>query len=373
MPSSSTASSALLVGVGFLVNASTVAIAGVLSLRLFFGTRQPTPRAPHDPGLAMLAGPILLAGLGLIAGSMPGLLGDRLVGPAAAAMLGRPADVHLSLWHGPSVLLALSIATVAAGMAIFAAWGRIVPGMRRAAIVDVAGPAALYERGLARLLEIAAGTTRAIQHGSLRGYLRLLFAVAALATLATLLLRDGLRLPAFDAAGLDARALILLGLPVGAAAAALAPTVFVAILAMGLVGFTTAALFLVFGAPDVAFTQFAVETLLVVIFAAAIRYLPIRRRGYRQRRERVADATIAVGTGLAVTLALLAVLGTPYDSRLSDWFGDQSLAAAHGRNVVNVILVDFRALDTLGEITVLAIAAFAVTALLRPIPKDQTR
>ena len=86
-----------------------------------------------------------------------------------------------------------------------------------------------------------------------------------------------------------------------------------------------------------------------------------------------ADATIAVGTGLAVTLALLAVLGTPYDSRLSDWFGDQSLAAAHGRNVVNVILVDFRALDTLGEITVLAIAAFAVTALLRPIPKDQIR
>ncbi|WP_374449177.1 hydrogen gas-evolving membrane-bound hydrogenase subunit E, partial [Stella sp.] len=366
-------SSALLVAVGFLVNATTVAIAAVLSLRLFFGARRPTPRAPHDPGFAMLAGPLLLAVLGLVAGSLPGLLGDRLVGPAAAAMLGRPADVHLALWHGPSALLALSIATIAAGMALFAAWGRIVPGMRRAAIVDVAGPAALYERGLAKLLDIAERTTRAIQHGSLRGYLRLLFAVTAAAILATLVLRGGLALPAFDAAGLDARALALIGLPVGALAAAAAPTVFVAILAMGLVGFTTAVLFLVFGAPDVAFTQFAVETLLVVIFAAAMTRMPIRRRSRRRPGERAADAAIAVATGTAVTLALLAVLAQPYDARLSDWFGAESLLAAHGRNVVNVILVDFRALDTLGEITVLAIAAFAVAALLRPAGKEQVR
>ena len=74
-----------------------------------------------------------------------------------------------------------------------------------------------------------------------------------------------------------------------------------------------------------------------------------------------------------MTLLLLAVLAAPYDRRLSDWFGAESLAAAQGRNVVNVILVDFRALDTLGEITVLAIAAFAVTALLRTAGEERPR
>ncbi|BBK41344.1 Na(+)/H(+) antiporter subunit A [Allostella vacuolata] len=356
---------AVLLAVGFLVNAAMVAIAGVLSLRLFFGPLRPTPKAPHDPGFAMLAGPLLLAVLGLLAGSLPGLLGARLVDPAATAILGRPADAALALWHGLNPVLALSAATVAAGALLFVCWGRLVPRLRGLAFIDLLGPAAAYERGLAWTIATAERCTRAIQHGSLRGYLRTLFAVTAVAVLATLLFRGGLALPAFDPTGLDARALAFIGLIVGAVASATAPTVFIAVISMGLVGFATAIIFLVFGAPDVAFTQFAVETLLVVIFAAALVHLPIRRRSRRTGPERATDAVIAAATGLATTLLLLAVLATPYDRRLADWFGAESFPAAHGRNVVNVILVDFRALDTLGEITVLALAAFAVTALLR--------
>ncbi|ROQ00379.1 multisubunit sodium/proton antiporter MrpA subunit [Stella humosa] len=355
----------VLVAVGFLVNAAMVAIAGVLSLRLFLGRPVPTPRAPHDPGPAMLAGPILLAALGLAAGALPGFVGSRFVDPAAAAILGRPAPVALTLWHGFTPVLALSVATVAAGALLFVCWGRLVPRLRRAAVIDLAGPAAAYDRGLAAIIRLAEDTTARVQHGSLRGYLRTLFAVTAAAILATLALRGGFDRPTFDWATVDARALAFLGLPAGALAAAIAPTMFIAVLSMGLVGFATAIIFLVFGAPDVAFTQFAVETLLVVIFAAALVRLPIRRRSRRTTAERATDAAIAIATGGATTLLLLAVLATPHDGRLSAWFATQSVPAAHGRNVVNVILVDFRALDTLGEITVLAIAAFAVTALLR--------
>jgi multicomponent Na+:H+ antiporter subunit A len=349
--------------VGFLVNAAQVAIAGLLSWRLFFGPVRPTPTPPHDPPKSMLAGPLLLAALGLLAGAAPSFLGTGLVDGAAAAILGRPADVPLKLWHGFTPVLALSVATVTLGVLILAGWARLGPRLRRAAPLDRFGPAAAYERALAGLVALAEGTTRAVQHGSLRGYMRLLLLVAALAPLAVLVARDGVALP--DAAPLDPRALAFLLIAGGAVATALASGLFAAVMAMGLVGFGTAVIFLTFGAPDVALTQFTVEVLLVVILATVLIRLPIGARDARTDRERVGDAAVAGALGLSVALVLLAVLASPFDPRLGAWFGQQSVPGGHGRNVVNVILVDFRALDTLGEIAVLAIAAFAVLALLR--------
>lgn len=356
----------VLIAVGFLVNAATVAIAGVLSLRLFFGARRPTPQTPHDPPWGMLAGPFILALLGLVAGAVPRLMGETLIDPAVVAMLGRPFEADLKLWHGFNAVLALSAATVATGGALYFLWEHLVPKLRAAAIFDRHAPSRAYDRLLAGLIAMADRSTRKIQHGSLRGYLQSLFAVAAAGVLLTLVLRNGFAWPGIDPATVDVRALAFVGIAIGALATALAPTVFAAVVAAGLVGFATALVFLFFGAPDVAFTQFAVETLLVALLATAFIRLPIRHRDVRTGRERGADAVIALGAGTAVAAALLAVLAAPFDTRLSDWFGRESASAAHGHNVVNVILVDFRALDTLGEITVLAIAAFAIVALLRP-------
>jgi len=349
--------------VGFLINAAQVAIAGLLSWRLFFGPLRPTPTPPHDPPKSMLAGPVLLAVLGLLAGATPSLLGAWLVDGATAAVLGRPADVPLKLWHGFTPVLALSIATVLFGVLILAGWARLGPRLRRAAPLDRFGPAAAYERALAGFVAWAEGTTRAVQHGNLRGYMRVLLLVTALAPLAVLVARGGLALP--EAAPLDPRALAFLLIAAGAMATALARGLFAAVMAMGLTGFGSALVFLTFGAPDVALTQFTVEVLLVVILATVLIRLPIGARDARSGRERAGDALVAGALGLSVALVLLAVLAAPFDPRLGAWFGEQSVPGGHGQNVVNVILVDFRALDTLGEIAVLAIAAFAVLALLR--------
>jgi multicomponent Na+:H+ antiporter subunit A len=349
--------------VGFLVNAAQVAIAGLLSWRLFFGPVRPTPTRPHDPPKSMLVGPLLLAALGLFAGAAPSILGTWLVDGAVAAILGRPADVALKLWHGFTPVLALSVATVALGVLILAGWARLGPRLRRAAPLYRFGPAAAYERALGGRVAWAEGTTRAVQHGSLRGYMRTLLMVAALAPLTILVARGGLALP--EAAAADPRAFAFLLIAGGAVATALARGLFAAVMAMGLVGFGTAVVFLTFGAPDVALTQFTVEVLLVVILATVLIRLPLRARDARTGRQRAADAAVAGALGLSVALVLLAVLASPFDPRLGDWFGEQSVPAAHGRNVVNVILVDFRALDTLGEIAVLAIAGFSVLALVR--------
>ncbi len=349
--------------IGFAVNAAMVAVAGLLSLRIFFGARRPTPAVPHDPPKSMLAGPILLAGFGLLAGIAPGLVGHWMLDGAATAILGRPVEVPLKLWHGFTPVLALSAATIGLGLLILLGWERLMPRLRRVSTFDSHGPSRGYEHALAGLVAWAEGTTRAVQHGSLRGYMRVLLLVLAIAPLAVLLARGGLDRPAEGA--LDPRAFAFGVIVLGAIAAALARSTFAAVMALGLVGFGTALVFLMFGAPDVALTQFTVEVLLVVILATVLIRLPIRGTDTRTRGQRAGDAGVALLLGGSVAALLMAVLAAPFDPRLGAWFGETSVPAGHGRNVVNVILVDFRALDTLGEIAVLAIAAFAVIALLR--------
>lgn len=362
---------ALLLIAGMLfVNGVNVAVAGLMAVRLFFGDQRPTPAKPHDPPAGMLAGPWVLAALGLAGGLLSGAVGLWIVGPSAGAIQGAPVTADLYLWHGFNLVLGLSGLTLATGVALYLGWPRIQPWLAGIAAIDRFGANAGYEKGLAGVVRLSEVGTALIQHGDLRGYLRTLFLVTAAGLLLTLLLRDGFALPGFDSGTVDIRALAFLGIAGGALATVFARSLFGAVVASGLVGFATALAFLFFGAPDVAFTQFAVETLLVAILAFALVKMPIRRADDRTARDRLKDGGIAIASGVAVTALLLAVLAAPFDSRLSDWFGNASLADAFGRNVVNVILVDFRALDTLGEITVLAIAAFAVLALLRPMLQE---
>jgi multicomponent Na+:H+ antiporter subunit A len=123
-----------------------------------------------------------------------------------------------------------------------------------------------------------------------------------------------------------------------------------------------------YGAPDLAMTQILVETLTVLLFVLAFYHLPNMHRT-SSRAVRLRDAVIALLVGGLMTLLVLAATATPPTSRLAPYFVEHSKPDAHGSNIVNVILVDFRGLDTMGEITVLAVAAIGVYALLRLRPK----
>ncbi|MEJ2554359.1 MAG: DUF4040 domain-containing protein [Gammaproteobacteria bacterium] len=134
------------------------------------------------------------------------------------------------------------------------------------------------------------------------------------------------------------------------------------LMASGLVGYGSAILFLFAGAPDLAFTQFAVETVLVVIAASV---LPLYRYDAAPpARLKVTDIALATAAGIGTFLLLSHLDALPVNSSLAEWFKNHSLSEAHGRNVVNVIIVDFRALDTLGEIAVLAFSLLAALPLL---------
>jgi multicomponent Na+:H+ antiporter subunit A len=125
-----------------------------------------------------------------------------------------------------------------------------------------------------------------------------------------------------------------------------------------------ASIYLLFGAPDLAMTQFLIESLTVVLFVLAFYHLP-QFAQLTPRRERLRDVLIALITGGLMTTFVFVASGIQIHPSISQFFVETSLPLAHGRNIVNVILVDFRGLDTLGEITVLAIAGIGVFALLK--------
>jgi multicomponent Na+:H+ antiporter subunit A len=137
-----------------------------------------------------------------------------------------------------------------------------------------------------------------------------------------------------------------------------------AVVALGVVGYGVAMIFLLFSAPDLAMTQLSIETLSVILLVLVIFRLP-RYSSYSSKLERMRDAGVALAAGALMTALILAATALQREARLVDFFAKNTLELAQGRNVVNVILVDFRGLDTLGEITVLSVAAIGVYALIK--------
>jgi multicomponent Na+:H+ antiporter subunit A len=322
----------------------------------------------------MWLGPLLLGVASLKAGLMPGIAGMSLVGPAAAAVLGDAAYVaDLKLWHGWTVALALSAATLVLGLALYF----VAPRLRAArGLYDTLGrfgPERAYESLLENLLAFARWQTRVLQNGYLRNYILTI----ALFTIALIgwLLPGSVVMPDWDAM-LKLHVLtvtVCLLIMAGAIFACLTSSRFNAILALGVVGLGVAMIFFMFSAPDLAMTQVLVETLTLVLFVLAFYRLPVFKQ-YSKKSTRLRDALVAVVFGVMMTLLVLLDLAVRMpQAPISRFMGETSLELANGRNVVNVILVDFRALDTLGEISVLAIAALGVWAMLRMRPAKKAK
>ncbi|MEX5728689.1 multicomponent Na+:H+ antiporter subunit A [Rhodovulum iodosum] len=359
----------LVAGAVLVSNALMLAVAGVVAFRPFWRPASgPLPRSPGEAPWAMLSGPVILAALGALFGLYPDVLQRALVAPTVVSLTGTPAEVkELKLWAGINMPLVLSATTFVLGLAFYA-WHRPLRSALEAAFSRLPSLDAGWDRFLDGLKALAAWQTRVIQTGRLTDYLFATFATILLG-LAAGIMAGGLPPLAIDVSGATwvhvALAALLLagaGLTVGSASR------IAAIAALGVVGIGTALVFIVFGAPDVAITQLLVETLVVVLVAVALLRLPALARD----RFRPAHAALATALGATVALVLLAVLSAPLDRRLTDYFEAASWPEAYGRNIVNVILVDFRALDTFGEIAVVVIAALSAYALLRTTKGDRT-
>ncbi|MFO7179187.1 MAG: proton-conducting transporter membrane subunit [Pseudomonadota bacterium] len=359
--------SLLWVTAAFTGNAAMVAGALLVVHHVFFGRRLPATEIAREPPPGMLVGPCVLGLLSLVFGIFHDPIQNVVVEPSLRALTGTPLAEHeIELWGGISTALVLSIATVAAGVTGYVERDRLirltrlVPGIFRRRL----------ENGYRLILDAIAWTahaqTRVIQNGRLPIYGAVFVGVAASALFVSVVGGPGFSRAVHEGhtfVDVASSAAIVLGVGVAVSARAR----FSAALGVSLAGFGLGILVALLGATDVALAQFGAESLLLIAVVlatrrTAARYGPARRSSGTFLALRAALASL-LGAGAA--LALLRATQAPFEDELSNHFIANTVEVARGHNVVDAILVDFRVLDTLGEITVILILALSLWPLHR--------
>ncbi|MCK2089631.1 DUF4040 domain-containing protein [Thauera aromatica] len=350
-----------------VTNALLLTAAGLVFVRSFLGREGRYPHEPHEVSVPMWIGPMLLAVGGFVFGAFNNLAEVWLIDAAVQAVSRTTVPVNLYLWSGFTPALLASLLTVALGVLFYLQRTRLRRRLARWRVRWRVSGDRIWDRLLKRVFAFATQVADRFQHGSLRQHISaLVLAITGFALIGLVASSaDDLLWPEV-ASPVNVAALLGCVLAVaGAAAAATMPGRVALVATLGASGLGLALVFLAARAPDVAITQLMVETLTVVFLAQVLRRLPPTRQvGSRKPAARRFHALVAIVIGTVVTAMMLITVSQPLPGNIAQWYLDHSLAAGQGANVVNVILVDFRALDTLGEILVVALAGLAAAPLL---------
>ncbi len=366
----------------FLVIFPVAAVIGsaltvTVALRFLWDTfiRQPAADAhhhAHEVSPLMWIGALVLGVLTLLLPLTLSTSLDPLIGSAVDAIRHEHSEIHLHLFEGITVPLIMSVISITLGIILFFARTRLIAFLLR---LPELNPTVVYQWLFYRALpDGAAWMTTRLQNGRLHFYLLVVMGSVIFLTGALLLLGQVNLINEESFMNFDPIAAVVCVLLIaGAITGVVVPTRLSAIAILGIEGALLSLLFALFGAPDLAFTQLMIEAVTLVLFVLAFHFLP---NAFDTKLSRVTagiDILFAAAAGLTVTILILAANANTIGESISGWYLENAESVGHGHNVVNVILVDFRALDTQGEIVVLIIAAIGVTALLRLRPSDQAR
>jgi multicomponent Na+:H+ antiporter subunit A len=353
-----------LLALAVISNAFIVMVTIMVGIKPFFGNLLPTPKSPHEAPIKMLIGPLVLSVFGLLSGLFPNVFIQKLLDQSTISILAEELGITVKLWHGFNFVLLLSFVTLALGISIYYFRKQIFHALDNISLTKFIKPSYWYERILNGTLSFAKLQTEVLQNGYLRYYI--IFIILTTLGLAGYTL---FRIPGIDSLEIN---LDLAIYELIIALMIIASTILVitsdsrlkAIVALGVIGFCMGIIFILYSAPDLALTTFAIETLTVILFVLVLYKLP-KYLKFSKPGSKIRDAIIACSVGTFMTLTVLLITVGEMQSELKKYFAEASLPEGKGRNIVNVILVDFRAIDTLGEITVLAVAAIGVYALLK--------
>jgi multicomponent Na+:H+ antiporter subunit A len=355
----------LLTGLALLTSVLLVTVAALVALRPFFGRVVDTPIKAHEAPWQMTLGPVMLVSLSLLFGLFPGWTGKTLVAPAVSAIIGESVNVKLALWHGITPMLILSIVTIGLGITLYILQNPVRKLVQTIDLGPLLGPQRLYQLSWQGIEWFAQFQTSILQNGSLPRYLLTVVTTTTVLVGFTLLIYGDWLGILMGIGDVRLYEIIIAAIIVVAAISVVrSKSRLAAVASLGVVGFSIALIYILFGAPDLAMTQFAIEALTLILFLFVLYRLP-RFATYTRKVTRYRDALVALAAGAMMTLLVLVITSTPLISRLTPYFAQYSYPLAKGRNIVNVILVDFRGIDTLGEITVLAVAAIGVFALMK--------
>ncbi|MCE7519509.1 monovalent cation/H+ antiporter subunit A [Vreelandella titanicae] len=336
------------------------------SLRLvhavfFKPAREAPPKSPHEPPHLMRLPVEILVALCVVVGLFPAFMATGLLELASQAVIGSPLDFHLAIWHGVNLPLIMSLLAFVVGIALYWRYGEVRRFTQQFAGVDARR---VFERMLVSMGYRAEQLIAKLEGNSLQRYVGWLWLGA--------LVMGGIGLVQITdltgaAGNQELDGILILGAGMlmfgGVATAATHRYRLISLLMLSVVGLFVALTFARFSAPDLALTQLSVEVVTMILLMLALFFLPQKTPRESSPLRNVRDMLLAGTLGLVIASLNYAVM-TRETLSISSFFVENSKPGGGGYNVVNVILVDFRGFDTLGEITVLAIAGLAIFKLL---------
>ena len=354
-----------------LTNVFLTASGFLVGIKPFFGKVKDSCLDAPKPSLQMWLPPLVLAVLSLLFGVLPQFINVEVLSSMAQAVGGKPILMELAIWHGFNEIVALSAGTIALGTAVYFVFKGYHNSLDVVTRFYNLSPQHVLGYIIEKFRLFAYAYTRLFQSGYLRIYLMVII-VFFIGLVGYKLFADvPLRVNTEGLSEFRVYELVVFLITVIAIFFAIhTPSRLSAIAATGVVGYCICLIFVFYGAPDLAMTQFAIDTLTVVLFVLVLFKLP----GFLKlsnRRIQFRDAVVSIAFGALISLITLQALVSPADKEISRYYAENAYVLAKGKNVVNVILVDFRGFDTLIETIVLSIAALGVYGLLKYRTKDE--
>ncbi|SFJ18589.1 multicomponent Na+:H+ antiporter subunit A [Halobacillus dabanensis] len=343
----------------------------VYSMYFFFGTfrgkshLEELPKKPHEAPIGMLVSPIILVAGVIIIGLFPSLVNEPFIAHAAESVKGAVLEKKdIYFWHGfiPPFIMSLAVVVFGSILAISRnVWTpvyRFVPG--RLSMNK------FYDGTVDRVERYSATITKGYMNGSIGRYVRLILAAIVVISFAFMAITGGFTIDTSNIAEITIpEILVAITMVIAAIGTVLTNNRIAAILILGVVGYGLSMLFVLYRAPDLALTQLIVETVTVALFLLVFYHFPKLQKKDEPLSTRTLNWIISIGYGALMTMVAISSHSSKFFDSISEYFVDNSYKLGGGDNIVNVILVDFRGLDTLFEVVVLGIAAMAIFGLIR--------
>ncbi|WP_010650975.1 Na+/H+ antiporter subunit A [Oceanobacillus massiliensis] len=343
----------------------------VYSMYYFFGVFTGSnhvdklPKKPHEAPIGMLISPIILILGVILIGIFPDMVNAPFLLHAAEAVNSGAEFASIHYWHGwDSTPFIMSLIVVAIGTLLFLTrkkWTMVYNVLPGKLSLNKA-----YDWLIDKVDSYSEAITNTYMTGSLKTYMALILGAMFVVTTAIMIITGGFTISFADTADLSSLEIsVVIIIIIGAVATLFTKNNLAAILVVGIVGYGVSMLFAIYRAPDIALTQLVIETVSIALFLLCFYHLPKMEKRVESARTISLNLIISVGFGAMMTLIGISAHSTNWFDSISDYFLETSYKLGGGDNVVNVILVDMRGLDTLFEITVLGIAALAVFGLIK--------
>lgn len=334
---------------------------------IFFGKRtNETPKEPHEAPMLMLISPMILTALVVIIGLVPNVLSQSIIDPAAMGILNttEALNTHIYHWHGlDSPALWATITIIVFGLLMYITRSKWMPIYKWQSEVFTLNY--LYDQGLIYSSLGSKKITDAYMTGYIRTYIMYIFTAFIILSLITFY-NAGLRFDFSDVAPIAFNdILIVLIILVCTLTIMITRSRIVSIIMLGAIGFAMSILFIIFRSADLALTQLAVESILTVLFLLCFAQLPKKSQYEERMRFKLNNFLISAAVGIITIIIGLAAYSDRIFTSISEFHIDHVYDLAAGGNMVNVILVDFRGLDTLFETLVFAVAGIGIYILLK--------